>query len=34
MSAMEFGTFHLYSKPDWMSDRDVIHGELEQAVWA
>ncbi|MQA91611.1 MAG: LLM class flavin-dependent oxidoreductase [Gemmatimonas sp.] len=31
---MTFGTFHLYSKPDWMTDRDVIHRELEQAVWA
>ena len=29
-----FGTFHLYSLPPWMSDHDVVHGELEQAVWA
>ena len=30
---MNFGTFHLYSKPPWMSDSDVIHDELEQARW-
>ena len=30
---MNFGTFHLYSKPPWMSDSDVIHGELQQQLW-
>ena len=34
MEAMKFGTFHLYSKPDWMTDHDVIHSEFEQALWA
>lgn len=33
MSAMHFGTFHLFSKAPWMTDRDVIHNELEQARW-
>ena len=23
---MNFGTFHLYSQPPWMSDSDVING--------
>ena len=31
---MSFSTFHLYSLPPWQSDRDVVHGELDQAVWA
>jgi alkanesulfonate monooxygenase SsuD/methylene tetrahydromethanopterin reductase-like flavin-dependent oxidoreductase (luciferase family) len=30
---MNFGTFHLYSLPPWMTDSDVILGELEQAIW-
>lgn len=33
MTAMTFGTFHLYSLPPWMSDHDVVHSELEQALW-
>jgi alkanesulfonate monooxygenase SsuD/methylene tetrahydromethanopterin reductase-like flavin-dependent oxidoreductase (luciferase family) len=34
MSAMTFGTFHLYSLPPWLTERDVIQGELEQGIWA
>jgi alkanesulfonate monooxygenase SsuD/methylene tetrahydromethanopterin reductase-like flavin-dependent oxidoreductase (luciferase family) len=30
---MRFGTFHLYSKPPWMTDADVLNQELEQACW-
>ena len=30
---MDFGTFHLYSQPPWMTASDVINGELEQACW-
>jgi alkanesulfonate monooxygenase SsuD/methylene tetrahydromethanopterin reductase-like flavin-dependent oxidoreductase (luciferase family) len=30
---MNFGTFHLFSQPSWLSDRDVVHNELEQARW-
>ena len=30
---MNFGAFHLYSLPPWMSDSDVINQELEQACW-
>jgi alkanesulfonate monooxygenase SsuD/methylene tetrahydromethanopterin reductase-like flavin-dependent oxidoreductase (luciferase family) len=30
---MNFGTFHLYSKPPWMSDSDVIQNELQQQLW-
>ncbi|MSQ10372.1 MAG: LLM class flavin-dependent oxidoreductase [Dehalococcoidia bacterium] len=33
MSKMHFGTFHLFSKAPWMSDRDVLHHELEQTSW-
>ena len=29
---MQFGTFHLYSKPEWMTDSDVIKNEFEQAL--
>src|SRR5438477_12115455 len=30
---MEFSTFHLYSKPPWNSEGDVVRQELEQARW-
>src|SRR2546421_5094650 len=30
---MTFSTFHLYSLPPWMTDAEVIHAELEQALW-
>jgi alkanesulfonate monooxygenase SsuD/methylene tetrahydromethanopterin reductase-like flavin-dependent oxidoreductase (luciferase family) len=30
---MNFGTFHLFSQPSWLTDRDVVHNELEQARW-
>jgi alkanesulfonate monooxygenase SsuD/methylene tetrahydromethanopterin reductase-like flavin-dependent oxidoreductase (luciferase family) len=30
---MNFGTFHLFSQPSWLRDRDVVHNELEQARW-
>ncbi len=30
---MNFGTFHLYSQPPWLSDADVVRQELEQARW-
>jgi alkanesulfonate monooxygenase SsuD/methylene tetrahydromethanopterin reductase-like flavin-dependent oxidoreductase (luciferase family) len=32
-SGMGFSTFHLFSKPEWMTDAEVIHGELEQGRW-
>ena len=28
---MQFSTFHLYSKPPWNSEGDVVRQELEQA---
>lgn len=34
MSTMTFGTFHLYSLPPWLTEREVVHGELEQGIWA
>src|SRR5439155_25388445 len=30
---MQFSTFHLYSKPPWNSEGDVVRQELEQARW-
>jgi alkanesulfonate monooxygenase SsuD/methylene tetrahydromethanopterin reductase-like flavin-dependent oxidoreductase (luciferase family) len=30
---MGFGTFHLFSLPEWMTDREMIHNELEQGQW-
>src|SRR5690242_5749667 len=30
---MGFGTFHLFSLPDWMTDGEMIHNELEQGRW-
>ena len=30
---MTFGTFHLFSRPPWMTDSQTIHNELEQARW-
>ena len=32
-SQMKFSTFHLFSLPDWMNDREVVHNELEQGRW-
>ncbi|MQA91608.1 MAG: LLM class flavin-dependent oxidoreductase [Gemmatimonas sp.] len=34
MDEMKFGTFHLFSQPEWMTASDVINGEVDQAVWA
>jgi alkanesulfonate monooxygenase SsuD/methylene tetrahydromethanopterin reductase-like flavin-dependent oxidoreductase (luciferase family) len=30
---MNFGAFHLYSLPPWLTDSDVVRQELEQACW-
>jgi alkanesulfonate monooxygenase SsuD/methylene tetrahydromethanopterin reductase-like flavin-dependent oxidoreductase (luciferase family) len=30
---MNFGTFHLFSKPPWLSEAEVVQNELEQARW-
>src|SRR5688572_1605666 len=31
---MGFGTFHLFSRPEWMSDSDVVQAELDQGRWS
>ena len=33
MAKMSFSTFHLFSLADWMTDREVIHNELQQGRW-
>src|SRR2546423_7339638 len=30
---MSLGTFLFFSLPDWMTDREVVHNELEQGRW-
>ncbi len=33
MKPMSFSTFHLYSLPPWMTEEEMVHNEIEQAVW-